>query len=120
MPVLLAGGLGADRLGAPRLRADAGWNREHGARRDVEQTLRDAAEQQAMERRAPARPDHDEVGAQVLCGLGDVVRRAARRGGDHAAGGGYARVAELLRLLLDLGPHVRLVGDDGLTAAAAD
>ena len=54
-------------------------NREHRAGSDVEQPLRDAPEEELLERPTPARSDDDEVRPRLLGAVSRDVRGISRR-----------------------------------------
>src|SRR5581483_11677257 len=94
-------------------------NDEDGARRRVEQPLRDAAEQGAGERRMPARADDDHVCVNALRELGEGAGRLSGRAWRCLERGVEALVASRVDLRPDLALEIGLVGEKGGAGAPA-
>jgi hypothetical protein len=82
----------------------------------MQQALRDAAEQQAGHRRVAARPDRDQIGADLLGDFCDRVSRPVGDRRDEVQGGLRATAVELFDLLAHLRLELVLVGVDRVTA----
>ena len=84
------------------------------------QALRDAAEQRVCEPAVAMRADHDQVCLDLLGDLRDRARGVATGGGADDERCVDAPVAQILDLLGDLLAQLRLVRENGVSAAAAD
>jgi two-component system, NarL family, sensor histidine kinase DevS len=85
----------------------------------VQQPLRDAPDQKSGDGRMPACPDDDHVCAGLTRGIGDHVRRAGRRGGDHFQCGVESLRLGLCDLAEDLLLQLVVVGVERIAARAA-
>ena len=99
-----------------RLAGALGRHRQHRARRDVQQTLSDAAKHQAGKSSLPTGPHHDHARADILRRVGKGVRGPSCRLTSQLVARIDAGLLQFLDLRLDRALDLVFVGLDWIPA----